>query len=601
VLPLPVRNKLASQKVANRAHARLRAPGERANAQLQCWPTLRKLRCCPAAAPGALGNSQGDPCPPDPRNRRMKTLTELSVKKQPSQFLTSHPYDGRDGRTTGMTQFHHSKGVQAGDNNVQINVFTGEGHHGLTDGKTRDLPPAGRLIAELLDPFSLEVHRPINVHTGSAPAELPVLPPYIRREHDMHLTRLVAKASTGSSAIGVLVGESSTGKTRACWEAIQPLPPHWRVWHPIFPERSKGLLAELGRVGPNTVVWLNEAQLYLLTTDPHVGEQAAAGVAELLRDPARSPVLVLGTIWPGYWDQLTRRASNRVGPDPHASARMLLEGTAIRVPDRFDGPALSALSSIAEQDPRLADVAVQAADGQVTQFLAGAPALLERYRTAPAAARAVIHAAMDALRLGMRPTLACAFLEAAAPAYLTEAEWNSAGEDWLEQALAYTAAPCKGVLGPLTRIRPRPAGRDKTRHGTSGEPGTQTASLADGKDRPIYRLADYLDQHGRRHRNDKVPPEGFWAAAIDHADPGDQIALGDAARGRGLLRQAAQLYKYAAARGDSVALPGWSESCTSFNPPTAGQRTGLLCMLPWMTHPPSAASYVHYEAWTRIP
>ena len=35
------------QKEANRAHARLRAPGERANAQLKTWGILRKLRCCP--------------------------------------------------------------------------------------------------------------------------------------------------------------------------------------------------------------------------------------------------------------------------------------------------------------------------------------------------------------------------------------------------------------------------------------------------------------------------------------------------------------------------------------------------------------------------
>ena len=40
-------SKPASQKEANRAHARLRAPGERANAQLKSWRILRKLRCRP--------------------------------------------------------------------------------------------------------------------------------------------------------------------------------------------------------------------------------------------------------------------------------------------------------------------------------------------------------------------------------------------------------------------------------------------------------------------------------------------------------------------------------------------------------------------------
>ena len=45
--PYRGRNKPALQKDANRAHDRLRAPGERANAQLKSWRILRKLRCCP--------------------------------------------------------------------------------------------------------------------------------------------------------------------------------------------------------------------------------------------------------------------------------------------------------------------------------------------------------------------------------------------------------------------------------------------------------------------------------------------------------------------------------------------------------------------------
>jgi len=45
--PYRGRNKPASQKEANRAHAQLRSPGERANAQLKTWRILRKLRCCP--------------------------------------------------------------------------------------------------------------------------------------------------------------------------------------------------------------------------------------------------------------------------------------------------------------------------------------------------------------------------------------------------------------------------------------------------------------------------------------------------------------------------------------------------------------------------
>ncbi len=46
-IPCIGKNKPESQKAANCAHAKLRAPGERANAQLKTWRILRKLRCCP--------------------------------------------------------------------------------------------------------------------------------------------------------------------------------------------------------------------------------------------------------------------------------------------------------------------------------------------------------------------------------------------------------------------------------------------------------------------------------------------------------------------------------------------------------------------------
>jgi hypothetical protein len=46
-VPYKGRNKPQSQKEANRAHTKLRALGERANAQIKTWKILAKLRCCP--------------------------------------------------------------------------------------------------------------------------------------------------------------------------------------------------------------------------------------------------------------------------------------------------------------------------------------------------------------------------------------------------------------------------------------------------------------------------------------------------------------------------------------------------------------------------
>src|SRR5262249_61468745 len=58
---------------------------------------------------------------------------------------------------------------------------------------------------------------------------------------------------------------------------------------------------------------------------------------------------------------------------------------------------------------------------------------------------------------GHAPGLALAFLEAAAPGYLTDTDWGLLTGDWLEQGLGYTAKPSKVVRGPLTPIRARPA------------------------------------------------------------------------------------------------------------------------------------------------
>jgi hypothetical protein len=66
--PYKGRNKPESQKAANRAHAKLRAPGERANAQLKPGASCANS----AAAPGRPGSSPKRSTSFNPRDRRMK-------------------------------------------------------------------------------------------------------------------------------------------------------------------------------------------------------------------------------------------------------------------------------------------------------------------------------------------------------------------------------------------------------------------------------------------------------------------------------------------------------------------------------------------------
>ena len=392
----------------------------------------------------------------------------------------------------------------------------------------------GLFLDEAADPFRFEVHRPVKAEGGYS--GLPTLPPYVHREHDEKLAEVSSAARDGQSGIAVLVGGSSTGKTRACWETLKTLATpgipngSWRLWHPLEPSPAEAASEALALIAPRTVIWLNEAQRYLAPSDGS-GEKLAAGLWELLRVPSRGPVLILATLWDDEWRKLTGRPDSGE-PDSHALARGLLSGHEIIVPAVFSQDNLRDLAGA--DDPRLRQAARMAPDGRITQFIAGAPELLTRYHTADGVTKALITAAMDARRLGMGEAIPLSFLEAAVPAYLDDEglETIEDEDDWLERALAEAVKRAKGIPGPLARIRLK---------GQTASPGTR------------YRLADYLDEYGRRERHAKIPRAEFWDAIAVHAGSGDLWALARAARSRGLLRHAASMDKRAALHGDAAA------------------------------------------------
>ncbi|MFE5375774.1 hypothetical protein [Streptomyces mirabilis] len=408
---------------------------------------------------------------------------------------------------------------------------------------------AGRPISDLRDDLRLVLDGGLGIHPAldadGAHDRFGILPAYIPRDHDARLKEVVGDAAEARrSGIAILVGESSTGKTRALWEAVGELPDDWRLWHPLSPTAPEAALTALPDIAPKTVVWLNEAQLYL-NPDP-LGERVAAGLRELLHDPSRAPVLVLGTLWSDHWDTLTTRTN----PDRHCGARDLLAGHKIDVPSSFTPADLAALDAANDADPRLAQAAQRAKGAQITQYLAGVPYLMGRYSAARGAALALIHAAMDARRLGAGPHIPRDWLANAALGYLdNDDEYHTLDDDWLTQALTYVTRPVNGIPGiltPVTNSGPRNQ-RTRYRPAASDVPADRPAPSSQG---PRYLLADYLDQHGRHHRAEIIPPIDFWTAAAHHTDPADLTALANAAWDRGLYRDAAQLHKHATTHGD---------------------------------------------------
>jgi hypothetical protein len=409
----------------------------------------------------------------------------------------------------------------------------------------------GRPLMEETDPFALEVHRPMEPDVGTS-RDLPPLPPYVRRTHDEELAQVTQAAAEGRSGIAVLVGGSSTGKTRACWETLQIIKDSdipnasWRLWHPIAPSPAEAVLKGLPSVTEHTVIWLNEAQLFLDASD---GEKVAAALRDLLRDGKRAPILVLATLWPEHWSDLTARPTGYKAPDPHAQARELLAGCDINVPSAFDETELRELADA--DDPRLVQAASYASHGEVAQYLASAPELLSRYVNASPAPKAIISAAMDARRLGVGDSIPLTFLRDAAAAYLTDGEWDSLKEDWLPSSLAQISESGKGALAPLTLIRRRP--------GRSSPPEEKT-----------YRLADYLDQYSHHTRRTKIPPLGFWGACETLNDRVELRELGNAAEARGVLLNAARLHKRAAVLGDAKAAVRLVKRLNQLDPETSG-------------------------------
>jgi uncharacterized protein YidB (DUF937 family) len=328
----------------------------------------------------------------------------------------------------------------------------------------------------------------------------------------------------------VLVGGSSTGKTRAAYEAVRDSLPDWSL---LRPADAAELLAQLrdGAVSPRTVLWLNEAQIFL-RDQPDV----AAALRRLLA--GEEPVAVVGTMWPRFWKELTSPPPDGV-PDVNHQARELLLHNAnrVNVPEVFTADDLAALRRDAATDRRLAAAADAAgSDGKVIQVLAGGPELVQRYEH-PADAedrygKAVLTAAMDARRLGYESPLSRPFLQDTAPVYLDQPDRVGAPADWFATGLDQAVAEVRGIAALAGR-------RDEL---SVGPP--------DG-----YVLHDYLDQHARTTRRGVLIPAVVWAALTTHAlNPADRIRLAQAAQWRGLYRYAVELARPAAEAGDAAAM-----------------------------------------------
>lgn len=365
--------------------------------------------------------------------------------------------------------------------------------------------------------FDLGVHRAITLGGAPAGERLPDLPGYLRRTHDDELAGLLDDVT--ANVMVVLSGESSTGKTRALYEAVLASKSlrDWPLWYPRTADDLLQLLHS-GRLSAKSVLWLNETHNHL--SGP-TGDLAAAALRDLLDGSHGGPFAVVGTLWPQFWAEFV--AQPRSGQrDEHANARALLQHRAsrIRVAGQLSRAEVARVRTTGAADPRLA-AAASASGGRVIQTMAGGPMLVElfehpddedgRYATA------ILTAAVDARRLGHLQPLPRGLLEDAAAGYLDEHDRVNPPDDWFSRGL--TRAADEALLGVTALVARR------------RQPGT---GPPDG-----YELHDYLDQHGREARRWTPAAAELWEACVTHtAHPEDLVRLTENAYQRLLYRYA---------------------------------------------------------------
>ena len=385
-------------------------------------------------------------------------------------------------------------------------------------GLSRDLPKVSECDARRLG-----VHASIADEAGEKGNGLPT---YVPRDADA-LVRAALQAAAVQGGLIVLIGRSSTGKSRSAYEAVREVLGDWRLWQPddaAAVTRAAGVPAMLRR----TVVWLDEMQRFL----DGAGGLIAVPVRRLLT--ADDPVVVVGTIWPDRYLLLTsdpvRDERGQVIEDRYAHEREVLDLAAIvDIGDRLTSAERKRAQLIAEIDPRVA-AALKATDYGMTQVLAAAPDLVRRWEHAPGDARAIITAAIDARRMGAEVPLTPAFFRKAVPGYLRSDQIAGASGDWLAAGLRYCAEKVRGAAAVLTTV-----GHDM---------GQATG----------YEVAEYLVQYGKSVRQATGAPDAFWCALRELSTPPDsQVRLGNAAESRGLLDHAEDFYRSAVAAGDAAA------------------------------------------------
>ncbi|MDS1272285.1 tetratricopeptide repeat protein [Lipingzhangella sp. LS1_29] len=327
--------------------------------------------------------------------------------------------------------------------------------------------------------------RALGVHAALPTTRREGLPSYVPREVDSELDAALDAAGDGSqSALVLVTGPSTAGKSRSLVEAVQRRLPERILVHP--PEHAdltglpEWLHARKDRAPQGWVLWLDDL-------DRRLG---AAGLDPALVDRlARANVIVAATIRQDRLELLRPAATG----DPDTLGTPVLRGPALRV--HRDWSAAERDRARDSGDDRLMAAADDLRFG-VAEYLAAGPRLEETWLAAAEGSNprgfAVVAAAVDLERVGLSAPLTRDQILSAHEAYLPGPpplpEPVGAAWSWATEVRSGTA----GLLVPADHA------------GTT------------------WRAFDYLT-------TDAPIPDATWQAALHLAEDMDRLVIGASA------------------------------------------------------------------------
>lgn len=324
------------------------------------------------------------------------------------------------------------------------------------------------------------------------------LPPYVPRDADDRLREALAVASREGGFV-LVTGDSAAGKTRAAFEALRQTLPDHRVLVPASPDDLHDVTRAVRRSEARCALWLDDLERYL----------APGGLSLTVLDALkRMHTPVLATMRLQQFD----RFGHRVDPGPDREmARPTVGVEVLRAAVQVEFARVWSASELrrAEEchDRRIIDAVAHHGPYGIAEYLAAGPALLDTWRRgfgvgANPRGAALVAAAVDLARTGMKAPYVRALLESLHGHYLKEAGGKRLRPEPLDEAFAWATQPRLGVTG----------------------------LLVPSEDEDGWEVIDYLVD-----RTDSPIPLKVWDTVLRYALDADRFAIGFAAVAEGRL------------------------------------------------------------------